>query len=138
MSKIFEHKLLVEFCDVDLGGGLYHPNYYKYLDSARVSALREIGMPFSSFFRSGTALVVVGIESKFMLPAMFEDSLTITTKVSSIGRTSIVLNQLILRPNPSSTGDSQTLHKSTITLAHVSLKEKKATPLPKELVEKLS
>jgi acyl-CoA thioester hydrolase len=79
MGRKFEFRKLVDFCDVDLGGGLYHPNYYKYLDTARVTALSEVGVSFKAFFERNTALVVVSIDSRFIAPAFFEDNLKIVT-----------------------------------------------------------
>ena len=138
MYKKFSISRTVEFCDVDLGGGLYHPNYYKYLDSARVQALASVGMPFKEFFRIGTALVVVSIESKFTLPAFFEDNLIIETEIIEVGRTSLSLRQQIFSRGFSHGETSlKSIHTSIIVLAHVCLEKKKATPLPDQLIERL-
>lgn len=137
MGRKFEFRKLVDFCDVDLGGGLYHPNYYKYLDTARVTALSDVGVSFKSLFERNTALVVVSIDSRFIAPAFFEDNLKIVTEVVSIGKSSIKLIQTITKSQGQDAGDTL-LHTSEITLAHVSLELKRATPLPQDLVDRLA
>lgn len=136
MAKKFEFTKTVDFCDVDMGGGLYHPNYYKYLDTARVAALAEVGIPFKSFFASNSALVVVAIDSKFIAPAFFEENLRITTEVVSIGSSSLKLSQMVYKISDSGP-EQRPIHTSEVTLAHVSLLSKKATPIPQALIDRL-
>lgn len=137
MGKRFEFLKVVDFADVDMGGGLYHANCYKYLDSARVDSLRSVGMPFKSFFARGTALVVVSIESKFIAAAFFEDVLQISTEIVALGKSSVKLEQCIFRKSEDG-AKLHLIHESTLTLAHVSLQQKKATALPEELIKRLS
>jgi len=100
MNKSFEFSLLVNFEDVDAGGGVYHPNYLNYLERARSQVMRDLGVPFSEFLTRGFALVVAENHALYLKPAFLEQRLTVVSRVTGFRRNSMKILQAIFNKKP--------------------------------------
>jgi acyl-CoA thioester hydrolase len=140
--KIHHYKQYVNFSDVDMGGGLYHPRYLDYFDRARMSALRDNGIYFGELIHSGFALVVASLSIDYIRPSFFEEELHIYTVVRELSSKSIKVEQIITTKELSDI-DHDLKNKSDIksrvnvVLVCVSLGDKKSCNMPMHLKEKV-
>lgn len=88
----------VYYEDTDLAGIVYYANYLKFAERGRTEALRAAGIEQSDLMREeGVGFVVRRCTVDFLLPARFDDLLTIETHLNDIGRVSIQMKQVIRR-----------------------------------------
>lgn len=88
----------VYYEDTDLAGIVYYANYLKFAERARTEALRAAGIEQSDLMREeGVGFVVRRCTVDFLLPARFDELLTIETHLNDIGRVSIQMKQVIRR-----------------------------------------
>lgn len=86
MEIEFSHqiKLRVRYSETDQMGYCYHGNYAQYFEVGRVEALRELGMSYREMENNGFMLPVSELSIKFHYPALYDDELTIITKIASV------------------------------------------------------
>lgn len=101
--------------DTDAGGVVYHANYIKYLERARTEYFRDHGISVAELARNGFVFPVVRLEIYFKAPALHDDLLTVTTRPTRVGGSSITLCQKIFRQN-----DGKLLVEGVVTLACIS------------------
>lgn len=83
MEIEFSHttKLRVRYSETDQMGYCYHGNYAQYFEVGRVEALRELGMSYKDMEMDGIMLPVIELSTTFVSPALYDDELTILTKI---------------------------------------------------------
>jgi len=88
----------VYYEDTDLAGMVYYANYLKYIERARSALVRAIGID-QTRLKADQALVfaVSRVEADYILPARFDDDLTVHTAVQSVTAARIGLVQTVLR-----------------------------------------
>ncbi len=79
IKKISKTIVNVRYGETDQMGVVYHGNYALYFEIGRIKWLKEIGISYKKMEEEGIMLPVVSLSTKFKKPAMFDDSLTITT-----------------------------------------------------------
>ena len=88
----------VYYEDTDLAGIVYYANYLKYIERARTEWVRELGIDQTALKRDeGVVFAVRRVEADYLVPAQFDDVVTVETSVSSLTGARIVLNQRVLR-----------------------------------------
>ncbi|HFC92219.1 MAG TPA: tol-pal system-associated acyl-CoA thioesterase [Leucothrix mucor] len=97
-SNSFSFPLRVYYEDTDAGGVVYHSNYLNFFERARTEWLRDLGYEQSDLrLKEKIIFVVRNIEIAYLKPALFNDQLIATVKIIKIGRSSIEVEQQILR-----------------------------------------
>ncbi len=83
MTHVFECRVYYE--DTDLAGIVYYANYLKFIERARSEYLRDLGVDQVAL-RAGAGLVfaVRRIAADFLVPARFDDLLSLTTTAHSV------------------------------------------------------
>lgn len=81
--------------DTDCGGVVYYANYLKYFERARTHYLEERGLSVTGLLKEGTQFLVVHAEVDYRSPARYGETLTIETKVTQIGRSSVTFAHVI-------------------------------------------
>ena len=81
--------------DTDCGGVVYYANYLKYFERARTQYLEERGLSVAQLMNDGTMFVVVHAEVDYRSPARYGETLTVATKLSAIGNTSLTFSHVI-------------------------------------------
>ncbi len=116
----------VYYEDTDLAGIVYYANYLKFIERARTEWVRELGIDQAALKReSGIVFAVRRVEAEYLLPAVFDDVLTVVTSVISVTGARVRLSQDVLR-------GEQVSFSSVVTL--VALTETgKPTRLPSEI-----
>ena len=98
MHENFFHTLKVYYEDTDAGGVVYYANYLKFLERARTEALHLIGYSNQKVKKDFDTLIIVkACNIEYKKSAYLEDSLSVSSYISSSSKTSITMNQSILR-----------------------------------------
>ena len=82
-KKMFrnETKIRVRYSETDQMGYVYYGNYAQYLEVGRVEWLRSFGISYKSMEDSGIMLPVTKMSINYLLPAKYDDLLTIVTRL---------------------------------------------------------
>lgn len=101
MSKSSEaHRLNIRvyYEDTDLAGIVYYANYLKFIERARTEWVREMGVDQAALKQDeGLVFAVRRVEADYLIPAKFDDDLTVETRVDAITGVRIMLTQEVKR-----------------------------------------
>jgi acyl-CoA thioester hydrolase len=98
MHKTFSHNVKIYYEDTDSGGVVYYANYLKYFERARTEALITIGLSNLKIKDEFNSLIIVkSCKIEYKKSAYLEDNLTIKSLISSISKTSFVMDQSIYK-----------------------------------------
>ena len=129
MPKIFNHRIKVYYEDTDAGGVVYYANYLKFLERARTEALKKIGLSNLKIKDNFKALIIVkSCNIDYKKSAYLEDELGIKSYIFSVTKTSLVMNQTIIK-------NKVVIVKAKIHLVFVNEKSK-PIKIPKLVVDK--
>jgi len=100
----------VYYEDTDLAGIVYYANYLKFIERARTEWVRTLGVDQVKVkAEQGVVFAVRRVEADYLLPAKFDDVLTVKTTLRTLTRARLVLDQRVLR-------DAQELFTAEVTL----------------------
>ncbi|MCM4169771.1 Acyl-CoA thioesterase YbgC [Arenibacter antarcticus] len=71
----------VRYAETDQMGVVYHGNYPQYLEMGRVEWLRAIGISYKTMEENGIMLPVISLSIKYKKSALYDDLLTVTTRI---------------------------------------------------------
>ena len=71
----------VRYAETDKMGYLYYGNYAAYYEVGRVETIRSLGVNYKTMEDEGIMLPVLELKSKFLKPALYDDLLTVRTKI---------------------------------------------------------
>jgi acyl-CoA thioester hydrolase len=60
-------------------GIVYHANYLPWFEVGRTTLLKEIGIPYRTLEEEGFRLPVLEVSAKYVRPALYDDTIEITT-----------------------------------------------------------
>lgn len=124
------HPLRVYYEDTDAGGIVYHANYLKFCERARSEWVRGLGIDQRALkAEQGLIIVVRRMEVDFLRPALYDDALSVTTRLRALGGARIELDQAVLR-------GPETLFTASVTLVCVG-PDGRAARLPDDLRQRL-
>jgi acyl-CoA thioester hydrolase len=84
--------------DTDLGGVVYHANYFRFLERARSDMLRSAGIDQRAGIENRVGVyAVVEAQIKYRKPAKLDDELVVVSRLEGIHGASCVIAQKILR-----------------------------------------
>ena len=75
-------QVTVRYAETDMMGIVYHANYLPWFEIGRTTLLKEIGVPYRQLETDGYRLPVLEITAKYSRPAVYDDTLTIVTKIT--------------------------------------------------------
>lgn len=75
MSFVFERT--INYYETDKMGVVHHSNYIRYLEEARCSWLKSIGMPFSLLEENNITIPVLGVNCSYKYHVTFGDTIII-------------------------------------------------------------
>lgn len=81
---INEVKYRVTYADTDQMGYMYYGNYAKLYEIGRTEALRNIGFKYKDMEAAGIMMPVYENYSKYLLPALYDDFLTIKVTIKTL------------------------------------------------------
>lgn len=131
-DDVFLFPVRVYYEDTDAGGIVYYANYLKYAERARTEYLRALGMRQQDELETDDkfGFVVRHCDIDYQAPAVLEDELVVSCRVEAVGGASVDMHQEVTR------GD-QLLVSIDVKAVYVSLKSKRPTRIPKDLLMKL-
>ena len=98
MHKTFSHNVKIYYEDTDSGGVVYYANYLKYFERARTEALLTIGLSNLKIKDEFNSLIIVkSCNIEYKKSAYLGDNLIIKSFISSLSKTSFVMDQSIYR-----------------------------------------
>ena len=129
--KIHITNIRVRYGETDQMGVVYHGNYAQYLEVARVEWLRSIDISYKKMEDDGVMLPVVNLNINFKKPAVYDEVLSIRTKLREKPGLKITIDQEIYNAN------GNLLTTSEITLVFVNMTTKRPMQCPEHLLKKL-
>ncbi len=81
MSVKHQLEIRVRYNETDGQGRVHHAQYLNFFERGRVELLRSLGHSYRDLEESGLMLVVTEMTVRYLGPAVFDDLLTLTTRV---------------------------------------------------------
>ncbi len=127
-----QHKIniRVRYAETDQMGVVYHGNYAQYFEMGRVEWLRNKGVSYKELEKSGIMLPVVSLSMNYRKPAVYDDELTVTTKLKYLGGVKIEFDYEITNQQ----GDLLTTAHTVLVFVDMETKRPVAVP---DYLEKL-
>ena len=132
VDKEFLFPVRVYYEDTDAGGIVYYANYLKFAERCRTEFIRTLGAKQQEDLQSPekTAWVVRHCEADYMAPAVLDDELIVSCRITGLGGVTVTMHQEIRR-------GQDVLVAIDVKAAHISLVTKKPVRIQKSLMEKL-
>src|SRR5438067_1968706 len=93
----FEHRVRVQFFEVDLQGVVFNMWYLAWFDTAMSLFFAELGFPYDDTMRDGWDVQLVHTELDWSGSARFGDAVVVEVSTDRIGTTSFTLGYRVLR-----------------------------------------
>ncbi len=94
---ISQTKITVRYAETDQMGIVHHSVYPIWYEAARTEAIKKIGMTYSTLEKNGIMTPLVELNSRYILPAEYEDVLTINVDISKLTPARIVFDYQIFK-----------------------------------------
>lgn len=121
----------IRYSETDQMGYCYYGNYAQFFEIGRVETLRALGVSYKSLEEQGIMLPVVDLQIKYIKPALYDDLITIRTKLVKIPSVRIAFEYEIFNEN----GDLLTI--GSTTLVFIQSDNMKPCQAPIDLIEKI-
>jgi len=108
-----ETRIRVRYAETDPMGYAYYGYYAMYYEVARVESLRQLGMTYKELEAMGTMMPVLENNSKYILPALYDDEIRIVTLIRDRPGVRIKFEYDIYN------GDGKLIHQGETFLAFV-------------------
>ena len=92
----FDYTLRTRYAETDQMGVVYYGNYPRYLELGRVEWLRAIGLTYKEMEAEGIMMPVVSLQIQYKKPALYDELITIRTKLKDLPSTKIEFDYEIL------------------------------------------
>jgi len=109
----FVWPIRVYYEDTDAGGVVFYANYLRFMERARTEWLRSFGFEQDALMEDpGIVFAVRRTEVDYLMPARFNELLSVRSRVVELGGASLTFEQQIARDS-----DQQLLCKGVIKVA---------------------
>jgi acyl-CoA thioester hydrolase len=120
--------------DTDAQGVVYNASYFRFMERARTECLRERGIDHDELLeRHGIALVLAGIEARFLAPGRLSDMLYVEARVSEIRGARMFFEQNVRRAS----ADGELLCHGQAEVASMDPIQGRPRRFPRELLSEL-
>jgi len=92
----FDYTLRTRYAETDQMGVVYYGNYPQYLEIGRVEWLRAIGLTYKEMEAEGIMMPVVSLQIQYKKPALYDELITIRTRLKDLPSTKIEFDYEIL------------------------------------------
>ena len=92
----FDYTLRTRYAETDQMGVVYYGTYPQYLELGRVEWLRAIGLTYKEMEAEGIMMPVVSLQIQYKKPALYDELITIRTKLKDLPSTKIEFDYEIL------------------------------------------
>jgi acyl-CoA thioester hydrolase len=127
-----ETKVRVRYAETDQMGVVYHSNFFLYYEVGRAESIRNLGFTYADMEKLGVIMPVVEVQSRFLLPALYDDLLTIKTILKELPlHHKIEFNHEVFNEK------KELLATGRVVLYFMEAKTMKKTTMPVELIKKI-
>lgn len=74
-------QVTVRYVETDMMGVVYHGNYLPWFEVGRTTLLKELGLPYRQLEEEGFRLPVLEVSARYLRPAVYDDTVTIVTRL---------------------------------------------------------
>ena len=85
-----------QLCEFDLGGVLYHANYFHVYEQAREALLQTGGTPYPELVANSQHLAIVESHQEFVKPVRYGDQLLVQLWITELKRATCIVNYRFL------------------------------------------
>jgi len=129
-AQVYETELRVRYAETDQMGVVYHSNYIVWFEVGRVEMLRALGFNYREMEKlDGTHIAVVEARCRFKSPALYDDLITIRTRLLNVRDSLLHFGYEIVRSS------DRTLLAEGETVHLVVDADFKRTPLPEKYLQ---
>lgn len=128
----FRHTYRVSYADTDQMGYMYYGHYARMYEIGRVEALRNLGVRYRDMESEGIIMPVYDMNSQFILPAKYDELLTIEVRISQLPSVRVFFEYNIFNE------EGQLLQKGSTTLVFVQKETSKIVRCPQNIVNALA
>lgn len=121
----------IRYGETDQMGVVYHGNYPQFLEMGRISWLRALDLSYKEMEANGVMLPVVSLEMKFIKPALFDDLVTVKTKLKKMPMVRIEFDYELTNQN------GEILVEANTVLAFMDSSKKRPIKCPDYILKKL-
>lgn len=97
--RAFEFQGEIPLAEFDLGGVLYHGNYFRYYERAREAFLAANNTSYATLIEQGFHLVVTESQQKFIRPIRYGDAVVLKLSATQLRQASVTLKYNIYSKN---------------------------------------
>lgn len=124
----------VYYEDTDAAGVVYYANYLKFIERARTEYLRALGLEQDELKQNNHIVFVVRqVQAEYLLPAKFNQLLSVETTITTLNKISVIFEQKILEKT-----SNKVLFTAFVKVVCVSSQSFKASRIPINILEKLN
>ena len=74
-------QVTVRYAETDMMGVVYHGNFLPWFEVGRTNLLKELGLPYRRLEEEGFRLPVLEVSARYLRPAVYDDTVTIVTRL---------------------------------------------------------
>jgi len=124
-------QIRVRYGETDRMGNLYYGFYSLYYEEGRTDAMRQLGLSYRELEDSGILLPVIEMKAKFILPAHYDELLTVKSIINEMPTRKLRFVTEIYNE------EEQLINLSEVMLLFISKESRRPVSAPRVLVEKL-
>lgn len=123
--------LKIRYSETDQMGYAHHGNYAQYFEIGRLELLHDLGISYKKMEEEGIILPVYSINTRFIQPAKFDDSLTLKTILKEIPTARITFEYEIYNSQNKKISTGETV------LVFVDTNKNRPIKIPNEILSKI-
>ena len=127
-----ETKIRIHYALTDQMGVVYHGHYAQFYEIGRGESIREIGFTYKDIEAMGIIMPVVDIHSRFLMPAKYDDLITVKTTLKELP-----LHHKIIFHSEIFNEQGDLINIGVVTLYFMEAKDMKRCQIPEALSLKL-
>jgi acyl-CoA thioester hydrolase len=129
---IYDAQIRTRYNETDKMGVIYHANYINYYEIARTEMLRNMGVySYNEMESDGIMMPVIEIQSKYILPAYYDENLTVRVIIKNMPTAIITLCYEVFNEK------QELLNTGTTTLAFMNAKTRRPCRPPQKFIDSL-
>jgi acyl-CoA thioester hydrolase len=122
----------VYYEDTDAGGVVYHANYLRFMERARTEWLRSMGFEQDRLNKDHEIIFAVRkVIIDYIKPAVFNELLTVNSKIIKQKKASLLFEQLIINQK------EETICQAEIQIACLNSNTMKPVSIPENIIAEL-
>lgn len=89
----------VRYAETDQMGVAHHSQFFIWVDEARAGFLRDLGFSYKEIEKMGLFTAVTEVQCRYLLPAFYDDVLTIKVWLEHVTRVQLKFKFKIFKPD---------------------------------------